>query len=69
MKKTIKEYAAYNQFGYRKLTIIIDTEKKHVILYHGCTAPISKPDRKTTAKFIREQFELLTAAGYTSEVF
>lgn len=64
-----KEYASYNHYGYRNLTIIIDTDKKHVALYHGCTAPISKPDKKTSSKFIREQFETLTAAGFTSEVF
>ena len=69
MKKTTKEYANYNKCGYRNLTIVIDAEKKHVVLYHGSTAPISKPDKKTSAKFIREQFELLTDAGYTSEVF
>lgn len=64
-----KEYASYNRYGYRNLTIIIDTDKKHVALYHGCTAPISKPDKKTSSKFIREQFETLTAAGFTSAVF
>lgn len=61
------EYANYNKYGYRVLTLVIDTENKHLILYHGQTAPISKPDKKTSKKFIREQFELLSNSGYTTE--
>ena len=63
----MKEYANYNQYGYRILTLVIDTDKKHLVIYHGCTAPISKPDKRTSKKFIREQIEILTAAGYTVE--
>lgn len=62
----MKEYANYNQYGYRNITIVVDDEKKTFILYHGCTAPISKP-RKTTKKFIYELAATLEAAGYTKQ--
>lgn len=50
------EYKNKNQYGCTVLSVVIDTDNKTAVLYHGQTAPIGGDWKKASKKFIREIF-------------